>query len=117
MLLTAVRVWSDVVFAQAFIQTMEMTHGLALYFAFLHAEAMAGSESDGSVSPAHSVGSVQSDFLGELKNNVDADAAKMPPPPAPAPGSPAHSKIATGTLGMFKCCSDVYVVLWCRASV
>ena len=85
-------------FAQPFIQTMKITHGLALYFAFLHAEAMAGSESDGSVSPAHSAGSVQSDFLGELKTNVDA--AKMPPPRAPAPGSPAHSKIANGTLGM-----------------
>ena len=65
--------------------------------------------SDGSVSPAHSAGSVQSDFLGELKTNVDA--AKMPPPPATAPGSPAHNKFANGTLGMFKCCSDVYVVL------
>ena len=88
---------------------MKITHGLALYFAFLHAEAMAGSKSDGSVSPANSAGSVQSDFLGELKTNVDA--AKMPPPPATAPGSPAHNKFANGTLGMFKFCSDVYVVL------
>ena len=95
--------FGKICFAQPFIQTMKITHGLALYgtlYAWIiHAEAMAGSESDGSVSPAHSAGSVQSDFLGELK--TDVDAAKMPPPRAPAPGSPAHSKIANGTLGMF----------------
>ena len=81
----------------------------------LQANAMLDSGSEGSMSPARSNASIQSDIMSDVKTSIDNDASKMPPPAVP--GSPAAKPGGTSTLGTFKCCSDVYVVLWCRASV